>query len=71
MPVPLLGRQKGADTQRLTRGEAAALSHDTLPQDVKSVRALLQKPINNMHNKYNYSGITMMAALWAGKSKID
>ena len=28
-----------------------------------------------MHNKYNqqcnYSGITMMAALWAGKSKID
>ena len=28
-----------------------------------------------MHNKYNqqynYSGITMMATLWAGKSKIE
>ena len=37
------------DTQRLTRGEAATLSHDTLPQDVKSIRTLLQKKtINNM-----------------------
>ena len=58
------------------RSEAATSSHNTLPQDIKSVRALLQKKtINNMHNKYNqqcnYSGITMMAALWAGKLKID
>ena len=43
MPVPLVGGQQGADTQRLMRGEAAASLHDTLPQDVKSVRTLLQK----------------------------
>ena len=28
MPVPLLGGQQGADTQRLMRGEAAVSSHD-------------------------------------------
>ena len=43
MPDPLVGGQQGAGTQWLTRGEAATSSHDTLPQDIKSVRALLQK----------------------------
>ena len=56
MPVPLVGGQQGTDTQRLTRGEAAASSHDTLPQDVKSVRALLQK-------KRLFTGVTSTISL--------
>ena len=76
MPVPLLRwairrRHSAVDEKRGGRVVARHFS----PQDVKSVRALLQKTINNMHNKYNqqcnYSGIIMTAASWEGKSKIE
>ena len=41
------------------------------PRTLKASALYYKKTINDMRNKYNYSGITMMAALWAGKSKID
>ena len=72
MPVSLLRqairrRHSAVDKER---GGHVVARHS--PQDVKSV---ITKTINNMHNKYNqqcnYSGITMMAALWASKSKIE
>ena len=70
MPVPLLRRaiRRRHSAIDEERGGHVVARHS--PQNVKS---FITKTINNMDNKYNqqcnYSGITMMAALWAGKSK--
>ena len=80
MPVPFLGRaiRRRHSAVDEERGGHVIARHSP-PGCEKRPRFITKKKkkktINNMHNKYNqqcnYSGITMMAALWAGKSKID